>query len=187
MCLGRSWPGGEEALPSPCVACETFGICFSFSFCWWQRDAGWIKRSRQTLFKPHAGSFRQKHKPFSIPRALLLWRFQAIKGNNEMQPVGAGICSMAVACVEAADCAGTSAWAWQDQSTHHSHHGLERDPMTSGYKMMTERGRNHGPGEGGEQESAPRTAMQFRRGEKQGNVSCLHFFVVFFLYLFCLF
>lgn len=98
-----------------------------------------------------------------------------------MQPVGAGICSMAVACVEAADCAGTSAWAWQDQSTHHSHHGLERDPITSGYKMMTERGRNHGPGEGGEQELAPRTAMQFRRGEKQGNVSCLHFFVVFFI------
>lgn len=40
-----------------------------------------------------------------------LWLSQAVKGNNEIQPVGPGARSGALACVEAV-CAGTSA-AWQ--------------------------------------------------------------------------
>lgn len=56
----------------------------------------------------------------------------------------------------------------KDLSTLHSHHDLERDLMTRGHKMMTERGREQWlRGKGGKQEVGPGAAMQFRAGEKQ--------------------
>lgn len=132
---------------------------------------------------PHVHSFRQKHNPFPWP----LWLSQAIKGNHEIQPVGTGTGSIASARRRQSDRAGTSAWAWQDQSTRHSPHGLEQDPMTSGYKMMTETGREQWfRGKEGKQEAGPGTAcssegVENRKGSWLGwlFVVCFFFFFLF--------
>jgi hypothetical protein len=71
--------------------------------------------------------------------------------------------STTLVCIQATGCAGTAAWPWQDHSILHSHHGLDWDLMTSDSKMMTQRGKDDSPGQGGEQEAGQRPACSSER------------------------
>lgn len=129
--------------------------------------------------------------PFGENTALLppslspLWLSQAVKGNNEIQPVGPGARSGALACVEAV-CAGTSA-AWQRPE----HTPLSPRPGTGPddtWPQNDDRKRQRtmarGGGEGREAGGGTRAAMQFIEGEKQCSSLGFFFFPFPFSFLF---
>lgn len=80
--------------------------------------------------------------------------------------------------------AGTSAWAWQDQCTLHPYHSLELAPVTSGHKIMTERGQELWLwGKEGSRNST-RGGQVVHKGQKMEKCLLLGFLFVSFSFLF---